>query len=176
LKHKDTCLKISTPFDRLLLGLFCAALILPACRNRRSLSPEMTGLSTATFVGPWLADAVDVTIISKNGSGQDDALHFESKALAAAQGRKPTLTLFAGDGSYREETYNLHDSLVTSKVGFWHFYADTLYMRMDVEGSPKIGFKTELQGNGLRLLSKIDWDGDQVKDDQMAVLLKRPSR
>ncbi len=154
--------------------MLSTALVLAACKTRNLATSETGVLSTNSFVGPWLASTVDITIVSKNGSGSDDALHFDSKELAAGQGRKPTLTLFAGDGSYREENYNLHDSLISSKKGFWHFYSDTLYMRLEVDGSPKIAFKTELAGKGLKLLSKVDWDGDGARDDAMAVALKRP--
>lgn len=163
-------LKIALP-----VALFClVAVKWTGCKSRVNSNLEAEGLSAATFVGPWVASTVDVTIRSKNQSGPDEDVHYESSKLAADQGRKPTLTLFAGDGSYREEVYNLHDSLVQSKAGFWHFYNDTLFMRLDVESSPKIAFKSELQGKGLRLLSAIDWDGDGAKDDQMAVALKRP--
>jgi hypothetical protein len=154
----------------LILGM----MVLAACKPRLVTGSDSAALSTATFIGPWVASTIDVTILSKNGGGSDDAIHYDSKELAADQGRQPTLTIFNGDGSYREEVYNLHDSLVQSKAGFWHFYADSLYMRLDVDSSPKIAFGTELQGKGLRLLSKIDWDGDGSKDDAMAVALKRP--
>lgn len=140
----------------------------------RPQSQVAEGLTAASFIGAWRASTVDITIHSKNGGNTEDAIHFESKALAADQGRKPTLTLFAGDGSYREEVYNLGDSLVLARPGFWHFYSDTLFMRYDVESSPKIAYKTELQGNGLRLISRVDWDADGMRDDEMTVSLKRP--
>jgi hypothetical protein len=146
----------------------------PGCKPRQVSGSDDATLSSASFIGPWVASTVEVSILSKNGSGGDDAIHYDSKQLAADQGRQPTITIFNGDGGYREEVYNLHDSLVQSRSGFWHYYADSLYMRLDVEGSPKIAFRTELQGKGLRLLSKIDWDGDGTKDDAMAVALKRP--
>jgi hypothetical protein len=47
-------------------------------------------------------------------------------------------------------------------------------MRLDVTGSPKIAFETKKVANGLHLASRIDWDGDGEKDDQMTVSLKRP--
>jgi hypothetical protein len=145
-----------------------------SCKPRQVTTGEGGILATNSFVGPWVASTVDVTILSKNGGTADDAIHYDSKALAADQGRKPALTIFNADGSYREEIFNLHDSLVQAKAGFWHYYADTLYMRLDVESSPKISFGAVLAGKGLRLMSKIDWDGDGAKDDAMAVELKRP--
>jgi hypothetical protein len=157
------------------IALLCiAGLVSGGCKTKKVGPATPEGLSAATFVGSWVASTVDVSIRSKNTTGPDERIHFESTELAADQGRKPTLTHFAGDGSYREEVYNLHDSLVQSKAGFWHFYADTLFMRLDVDGSPKIAFKSALSGKGLRLLSAIDWDGDGAKDDEMAVALKRP--
>ncbi len=154
--------------------LLLSLLFINACHTRRATAPVAEGLSSATFVGTWVASTVDIAIRGKNGGGPDDAIHFESKALAADQGRKPAITTFAADGGYREETYNLGDSLLRSTVGFWHFYSDTLFMRPDVDNGPKIAFKTELKGNALRLLSKVDWDADGSKDDEMAVVLKRP--
>ena len=155
-------------------GSLLLLLLSMACHPRQSGSPVALGLTSATFVGTWVASTVDIAIHGKNGSGPDDAIHFESKALAADQGRKPAITTFAADGGYREETYNMGDSLVRSTVGFWHFYSDTLFMRPDVDNGPKIAFKTELKGNSLRLLSRVDWDADGSKDDEMAVVLKRP--
>ncbi|MBP6721228.1 MAG: hypothetical protein KA239_02835 [Bacteroidia bacterium] len=117
---------------------------------------------------------MEVEIVSKDKIGGDDHLHYESKELAAQQGRKPAMTIYNADGSYREEIFSISDSLVQSKAGFWHFYQDSLFMRLDVTGSPKIAFQAAKQGNGLKLYSRIDWDGDGAKDDQMTVSLKRP--
>lgn len=153
-------------------GMMAVMLIGATCRNRPA--PESAGLDTKTFIGPWEASAVDVSITSKNGSGGPDHVHYDSKQLAAGQGRRPALTIFNGDGSYREETFNLKDSLVQAKAGFWHYYEDSLYMRLDVEGSPKIAFRAELEGKGLLLRSQMDWDGDGARDDEMVVALKRP--
>lgn len=153
-------------------GILALMLVGATCRNRPS--PEAESLGTKSFIGPWEAQQVDVSITSKNGSGGPDQIHFDSKELAAHQGRRPALTVFNGDGSYREETFNLQDSLVQSKAGFWHYYEDSLYMRLDVEGSPKIAFRAELHGKGLLLRSQMDWDGDGSRDDEMVVALKRP--
>ena len=153
-------------------GMTAIMLIGATCRNRPG--PQAEGLDTKTFIGPWEASTVDVSIVSKNGSGGPDHIHYDSKQLAAGQGRRPALTIFNGDGSYREETFNLKDSLVQAKAGFWHYYEDSLYMRLNVEGSPKIAFRAEVDGKGLLLRSQMDWDGDGARDDEMLVALKRP--
>lgn len=145
------------------------------CRNASNTTNQASeGISSKTFVGPWVASEVDVEIATKNTTGGPDHLHYESKALAADQGRKPAMTIYNADGSYREEIYTLSDSLVQSKMGFWHFYEDSLFMRLDVTGSPKIAFHAAKAGNGLKLSSRLDWDGDGAKDDEMIVSLKRP--
>lgn len=177
MKHMDYHRLLCRGKVGLNLASLCLGMMLmgATCRNQRQVdagTPQ--GLSTKSFVGPWVASTVDVEIVSKDAVGGPQALHFESKALAAAQGRKPALTLFHADGSYREETYNLADSLLQAKAGFWHFYEDSLYMRLDAEGSPKVAFRAEMEGKGLKLISKLDWDGDGAEDDEMVVALKRP--
>ncbi len=158
-------------------ALISSAVILLSGTCRKASSPTNIGsdvLSTQSFVGPWVASTVEVEIVSKDKIGGDHHLHYESKELAAQQGRKPAMTIYNADGSYREEIFSISDSLVQSKAGFWHFYQDSLFMRLDVTGSPKIAFQAAKQGNGLKLYSRIDWDGDGAKDDQMTVSLKRP--
>ena len=158
-------------------GMISAAILLVSgtCRKAsNSVSKASEEISTQTFIGPWVASSVEVDIVTKNKTGGPEHLHYESKELAANQGRKPALTIYNSDGSYREEIYTIKDSLVQSKAGFWHYFEDSLFMRLDATGSPKISFQAEKAGNGLKLLSRIDWDGDEAKDDQMTVLLKRP--
>jgi hypothetical protein len=158
-------------------GLISAAILLMSGTCRKASNPVSKAsdeISTQSFIGPWVANSVEVDIVSKNKTGGAEHLHYESKELAANQGRKPAITIYNGDGSYREEIYTLKDSLVQSKAGFWHYFEDSLFMRLDVSGSPKISFRAERSSNGLQLLSRIDWDGDEAKDDQMTVLLRRP--
>lgn len=166
--------KTTSPSLMCLAFAFAVALMPMGCRPRQ-VQTDGGALSTASFVGPWVASAVDVAIRTKQGGSQDDAIHYDSKELALRMGRKPVMTLFQPDGSYREETYNTNDSLVQSKAGFWHFYSDSLYMRPDVEFSPRIAYLAALDGGkGLLLKSTIDWDGDGAKDDEMVVTLRRP--
>jgi hypothetical protein len=152
----------------------CCTLLSATCREGQKPTEVAEGLSSKTFVGPWLANTVDISIETKDAIGGPDHIHYDSKQLAAAQGRKPAITIYNGDGSYREEIFNLGDSLVQAKAGFWHFYEDSLFMRLAVDGSPKIAFQVAQEGKGLRLSNKIDWDGDGSKDDEMIVSLKRP--
>jgi hypothetical protein len=160
----------------LVVGMMGLSMLLlgATCRNRGPVDSQEEGLTAKRFVGPWVAATVDVDIRTKNGIGGPEHLHFDSKDLAADQGRKPAMTIFNADGSYREETFNLKDSLLQARAGFWHLYEDSLYMRLNVEGSPKIAFKAQIEGKGLKLSSTIDWDGDEAKDDEMIVELKRP--
>jgi hypothetical protein len=159
----------------LLAGIaFVFTLMSATCRSRQSGEVSTEELTARSFVGPWIAATVDVEIHTKNGTGGSDHIHYDSQQLAAGQGRKPVQTIFNADGSYREDVYNLGDSLVQTKAGFWHLYEDSLFMRLDVQTSPKIAFRAKVEGKSLRLSSTMDWDGDGAKDDEMVVVLKRP--
>jgi hypothetical protein len=150
------------------IGLCCLAW---GCKPRATGTGASAGLSAASLVGPWVASTVDVDVSANGGGG--DHFHFDSKELASKQGRKPVLTIFNGDGGYREEIWSLKDSLVQSKAGLWHFYEDSLFMRPNTEGTARLAYKVALDGRGLKLVARVDWNGDGTRDE-MVVALKRP--
>lgn len=156
----------------ILASVILLSIGLIGCKTRPTGTAAQAGLSVASFVGPWIATSVEIATDGK--CDKTSLIQFDSKEVAGSQGRKPAMTIFAADGSYREETYTISDSLVQSKAGFWHLFEDSLYMRVEGAGNQKIAFKATVEGKGLMLLSQIDWDADGERDDQMTVKLKRP--
>ncbi len=146
--------------------------VIQSCKSRPGGSASDAGIGVANFVGPWIASSVDVAIDGKRD--KSSLIHFDAKETAGSQNKKPAMTIFVADGSYREEVYNLEDSLLQSKAGFWHLFEDSLYMRVDGAGNQKLAFKATVEGRGLLLVSHIDWDVDGAKDDEMSVKLRRP--
>lgn len=155
------------------LVLIVFVIHISACKSRPDNNTNLAeaGLTAASFIGPWVAQYVDIGL---NGERKSPEIHFDSKDIASTQGRKPAMTIFVADGSYREEIYSSTDSLIQSKSGFWHLFEDSLYMRLEGNNTKKIAFHASLAGKGLLLISKIDWDADGEADDLMQVRLKRP--
>jgi hypothetical protein len=158
-------------FSKILLPTVFLAFM--ACKGRQPTNSGADGLSSSSFLGSWQATRVYIDL-GKVGPEGTKNLVFDPEATAKEQNKKPLLTVFNADGSYREDTYSLSDSLLTSKSGYWHYQDDSLYMRLEGAGSHKNAFKVTAAGRTLQLVSKLDWNGDGLKDDRMQVELRRP--
>lgn len=150
-----------------------AILSLNACKHRVGSNSNAQAISAANFVGPWQPSRVFIDLGKTSPEGTRNMV-FDPETSAKSQGKKPVMTVFNADGSYREDTYTLADSLLATKSGFWHYQGDSLYMRLEGAGSKKNAFKATFAGPTLQLICKLDWNGDGLSDDRMQVELRRP--
>jgi hypothetical protein len=144
-----------------------------ACRGGKGRPMTTQAQAALDISGTWEARALEVTIHSKDNGPRDEELHFDTAEQSRLKGRKPQLTTIDPTGGYREETWTLHDSLLTAKSGSWHLHQDSVYFRLDADGSRKLAYGVSRAGQRLLLHTRVDYDGDGQKDDVMQIVLEK---
>ena len=149
--------------------LLASALQWPTC----SRGPVYGLLTTDAdeISGRWVAKALEVEIVGKNGGSENEKLEFDTEAKARAIGHKPQVTMIDPTGGYREETWTLGDSLISHQTGAWHVRGDSVYFRPDGEGVRKMAYGVLHEGSKLYLNTNVDYDGDGQRDDRLSIVL-----
>lgn len=134
----------------------------------------VTAASVGTDIsGTWEARALEVTIRGKDNGPHDEALNFDTAEQSRLKGRKPQLTTIDPTGGYREETWTLHDSLLRAQNGSWHMHGDSVYFRLETDGARKLAYGVSRSGNRLVLHTRVDYDGDGQRDDELRMVLEK---
>ena len=134
---------------------------------------EAPGLQAKDVIGSWGLVQYSVKLKSKGGEKIDSSYVVKVGDVLKESGKKPPRTSLFANGNYREEIVSLQDSLLQLKLGTWHIYEDSLYLRQNIEGAVPTAFGAERSGAKLLLKIKFDMDGDGEKDDLSELILKK---
>lgn len=157
--------------NKLLLFVFFLSGLIWSCKGGATANlPDMpTGLQPRDVIGRWTAESM---VVQMNGKSSQET-EVKVAELAAKNGKKPALTVLEPNGTYREVTLTLQDSVEKQVPGRWHIYGDSLYMRLDADGGASTAYHATRSGNSLLLRGKVDFDGDGARDDQWKIKLKK---
>ena len=153
-------------YSLVLLGLIVA---LAGCKPRTGDGGK--ALTSEFFIGTWETQSLTVNIPSKdnpNKSSKVTLFPFPDSTKT----EKP-ITVLAADGGYRELVVNGAGETVNNREGFWHFYQDTLVVRMESQGNVETKFGIRRKGNQLIMTNMVDWTASGKKTEEMRLELKK---
>lgn len=153
-----------------LLSLGVVLFFLGACKGRVDQGGK-EGLSSEYLIGTWETQSVTVDIPPKGGSGKSSEVSL-FPLPDSTKSAKP-LTVLAPDGGYREMTIGGSGETSASREGVWHFYQDTLIVRMESQGNVETKFGVRKKGSKLVLTNMVDWTANGKKTEEMRIELKK---
>lgn len=141
---------------------------------KKLASPQKT-LKEA-IPGIWETISFKVTINSVEGM-EDSTAIFEvtEEEWEKRLGIKPIRTYYELDNRFRS-TYRAYgtDSIINETKGLWNVFGDTLML---IEPQVTYTYNVELRDNGTGVFrSFLDWDGDEIPDDEYIGVQRLVSR
>lgn len=140
------------------------------CSNCGDTPPKKLVAPTKTLKeampGIWETISFKVTINSVAGIKDSTAI-FEvtEEEWEKRLGIKPIRTYYELDNKFRS-TYRAYgtDSIINETKGLWNVFGDTLML---IEPQVTYTYSVELRDNGTGVFrSFLDWDGDEIPDDE----------
>lgn len=153
----------------LTIGALLLLLVL-GCKTRGDQNGGK-GLSSDYLIGTWETQSVVVEIPAKGNSGKGSQVSLYP--LADTSRTSKPLTILAQDGGYREIVLDGTGEASSSREGFWHFYSDTLVVRMESQGNVETKFGVRRKGSKLILSNMVDWTANGKKTEEMVLELKK---
>jgi|GEM_PF-6941431 len=148
--------------------ILCVAM---GCKPRAQASSNASDkLSSESFVGSWGTQSVVIVLRNKDGKGQNEVPLFPVEGTT--KGVQP-VTHIQGDGIYREEVLDEKGELSVSRKGTWHYYQDSLFVRMETPKNSGMNFGVRQKGKKLTLTNLVDWNADGKKEEEMRIVLER---
>ena len=154
-------------YSLVLLGLIVA---LAGCKPRSGDGGK--ALTSEFFVGTWETQSLIVSIPTKDNPGKSSKVTL-FPFPDSTKTEKP-ITVLAADGGYRELVVDGTGKTVNTQEGFWHYYQDTLVVRMEPpQADVEFKFGVERKGNRLTMRSMVDWTANGKKTEEMILELKK---
>lgn len=148
---------------RILLALACFTLSIAACKPSK---PSGGQEEAASLLGAW--EAKEISVLKDWGTGAEEQVVVPSRA-----DRKPVVTIFEPKGTFTEQTWASNDSLIQSKLGFWHQHEDSLFLNYADEGAKRNSYGISFKSRELKLEMAVDFDMDGKRDDRIQVTMTR---
>lgn len=152
-----------------LLGLLIGLIGLAGCKTKGG--GGKAELNSDFLIGTWETQNLTIDIPAKNNSGKGSEVTL-FPFPDSTKTEKP-ITILAQDGKYRELVVNGSGETVNNREGFWHFYSDTLVVRMESNGNVETKFGVVKKGSKLILTNRVDWTANGKKEETMRLELKK---
>ena len=153
-------------YSLVLLGLIVA---LAGCKPRTGNGGKE--LTSEFFIGTWEAQSLTVNIPAKDNPNKSSKVTLFP--LPDSTKKEKPITVLAADGGYRELVIDGEGKTVNNREGFWHFYQDTLVVRMESQGNVETKFGVARKGDRLIMTNMVDWTASGKKTEKMRLDLKK---